>query len=184
MGKIAGIWSRVQQALFQVQECLPPLSEQQRRVMLVLEVVRIEEAVPPGGVSAEAGRHADAARPGGRARQRDGAEEPAECGEAAARRDAGDELGCSRVATRFPARRQRLQREGEREEETALTESGPRRGAEQPERDRIRGPAPRRHVGCTGRPGPHTGLRFHLTCGRAEAMNAPRTSQMEKTPCQ
>lgn len=48
MGKIAGIWSRVQQALFQVQECLPPLTEQQRRVILVLEVVRVEEQVPAG----------------------------------------------------------------------------------------------------------------------------------------
>lgn len=47
MGKIAGIWSRVQRALFQVQECLPPLSEQQYRVIVVLEVVRMEEAVPP-----------------------------------------------------------------------------------------------------------------------------------------
>ena len=47
MGKIAGIWSRVQQALFSVQECLPPLSAQQRRVILMLEVVRIEEHVPP-----------------------------------------------------------------------------------------------------------------------------------------
>lgn len=48
MGKIAGIWGRVQQALFQVAECLPPLTEQQRRLILILEVVRIEEQVPPG----------------------------------------------------------------------------------------------------------------------------------------
>ena len=47
MGKIAGIWSRVQQALFHVEECLPPLTEQQRQVILVLEVVRVEEMVPP-----------------------------------------------------------------------------------------------------------------------------------------
>jgi len=59
MGKIAGIWSRVQQALFQVQECLSPLSEQQRRVMLVLEVVRIEEAVPPGCLQWLGRRRAD-----------------------------------------------------------------------------------------------------------------------------
>jgi len=48
MGKIAGIWSRVQRTLFQVQEVLPPLSGQQQRVVLVLEVVRVEEQVPPG----------------------------------------------------------------------------------------------------------------------------------------
>ena len=45
MTKIAGIWSRVQQALFHVEECLPPLTEQHRRLILVLEVVRIEEDV-------------------------------------------------------------------------------------------------------------------------------------------
>jgi len=59
MGKIAGIWSRVQQALFQVQECLPPLSEQQRRVVLVLEVVRIEEQVPAGCLQWLGRRRAD-----------------------------------------------------------------------------------------------------------------------------
>jgi hypothetical protein len=59
MAKIAGIWSRVQQALFQVQECLPPLSEQQRRVILVLEVVRIEEQVPPGCLQWLGRRRAD-----------------------------------------------------------------------------------------------------------------------------
>ena len=59
MGKIAGIWSRVQQALFQVQECLPPLTEQQRRVILVLEVVRIEEQVPPGCLQWLGRRRAD-----------------------------------------------------------------------------------------------------------------------------
>jgi len=48
MGKIAGIWFRVQQALFQVEQSLPALSEQQRRVIMVLEVIRIEEQVPPG----------------------------------------------------------------------------------------------------------------------------------------
>jgi hypothetical protein len=48
MEKIAGIWFRVQQSLFHVQECLPPLTEQQRRVIFVLEVVRIEEHIPPG----------------------------------------------------------------------------------------------------------------------------------------
>lgn len=48
MGKIAGIWSRVQRALFAVQECLPPLTAQHRRLVLVLEVVRIEEQVPAG----------------------------------------------------------------------------------------------------------------------------------------
>jgi hypothetical protein len=48
MGKIAGIWFRVQQALFHVEECLPALTERQRRLILVLEVVRVEEQVPPG----------------------------------------------------------------------------------------------------------------------------------------
>jgi len=59
MGKIAGIWSRVQQTLFQVQECLPPLSEQQRRVILVLEVVRIEQHVPAGCLQWLGRRRAD-----------------------------------------------------------------------------------------------------------------------------
>lgn len=59
MGKIAGIWCRVQQALFQVQECLPPLTEQQRRVILVLEVVRIEAQVPPGCLQWLGRRRAD-----------------------------------------------------------------------------------------------------------------------------
>ena len=59
MGKIAGIWFRVQQALFQMQESLPPLTEQQHRVILVLEVVRIEEAVPPGCLQWLGRRRAD-----------------------------------------------------------------------------------------------------------------------------
>jgi hypothetical protein len=59
MAKIAGIWSRVQQALFHVEECLPPLTEQQRRVVLVLEVVRIEGQVPPGCLQWLGRRRAD-----------------------------------------------------------------------------------------------------------------------------
>lgn len=47
MAKIAGIWSRVQRALFHVEECLPVVTEQHRRLVLVLEVVRVEEQVPP-----------------------------------------------------------------------------------------------------------------------------------------
>lgn len=46
MDKIAGIWSRVQRALFHVEECLPVVTEQHKRLVLVLEVVRIEEHVP------------------------------------------------------------------------------------------------------------------------------------------
>jgi len=45
MEKIAGMWSRVQRVLFHVEECLPPLTEQLRRVVTVLEVVRIEDFV-------------------------------------------------------------------------------------------------------------------------------------------
>jgi len=41
MDKIAGIWSRVQQVLLHVAECLPPLTAQQRRLMLVLELARL-----------------------------------------------------------------------------------------------------------------------------------------------
>jgi hypothetical protein len=59
MGKIAGIWSRVQQALFQVQECLPPLTEQQRRLVMVLEVVRVEEHIPAGCLQWLGRRRAD-----------------------------------------------------------------------------------------------------------------------------
>lgn len=50
MDRIAGIWSRVQRALWHVEECLPPLMEQHRRVLQVLEVVRVEEFVPPGSL--------------------------------------------------------------------------------------------------------------------------------------
>jgi len=46
MSTIAGIWFRVQRALVHVEECLPPLTEQQRRLVTVLEVVRIEQHVP------------------------------------------------------------------------------------------------------------------------------------------
>jgi len=59
MGKIAGIWDRVQRSLFQVQECLPPLTEQQRRLILILEVVRVEEQVPPGCLQWLGRRRAD-----------------------------------------------------------------------------------------------------------------------------
>ena len=45
MSKVAGIWSRVQRTLFHVEECLPPLTTQQRRLVMVLEVVRIEQYV-------------------------------------------------------------------------------------------------------------------------------------------
>lgn len=45
MDKIAGIWSRVQRVLFHMEECLPPLTEQQRRLVEVLEVIRIEDHV-------------------------------------------------------------------------------------------------------------------------------------------
>jgi len=59
MEKIAGIWSRVQQVLLQVEECLPPLTEQQRRLILILEVVRIEEQVAPGCLQWLGRRRAD-----------------------------------------------------------------------------------------------------------------------------
>lgn len=48
MSKIAGIWSRVQRALFEMQECLPLLTAQHRRLVLILEVVRIEQHIPAG----------------------------------------------------------------------------------------------------------------------------------------
>ncbi len=48
MSTIAGIWSRVQQALFHVEECLPPLTEMHKRLVEVLEVIRIERHIPPG----------------------------------------------------------------------------------------------------------------------------------------
>jgi hypothetical protein len=53
------MWSRVQQVLLHVEECLPPLTEEQRRVILVLEVVRIEEQVRPGCLQWLGRRRAD-----------------------------------------------------------------------------------------------------------------------------
>ncbi len=50
MGTIAGIWSRVQRALFVVKEALRPLTEPQRQVVMVLEVVRVEDLVPAGSL--------------------------------------------------------------------------------------------------------------------------------------
>jgi hypothetical protein len=47
MNKIAGMWSRVQRALFHVGECVPWLTERQRQLITVLEIVRIEEHVSP-----------------------------------------------------------------------------------------------------------------------------------------
>ena len=49
MGTIAGIRSRVQRALFVVEEALPPLTEQQKLVVMVLEVVRVEQVIPARG---------------------------------------------------------------------------------------------------------------------------------------
>lgn len=48
MEKIAQIWNRVQRCLFEVEECLPGVTEQHRRVISALEVVRVEEHVRPG----------------------------------------------------------------------------------------------------------------------------------------
>jgi hypothetical protein len=59
MEKIAGIWSRVQRTLFHVEECLPPLTEAHRRLILVLEVVRIEEKVAAGWLQWLGRRRAD-----------------------------------------------------------------------------------------------------------------------------
>lgn len=48
MDKIAEIWSRVERSLFpHLEECLPEMTEVHRRVVLALEVVRIEERVSP-----------------------------------------------------------------------------------------------------------------------------------------
>jgi len=48
MDKIAEIWSRVQRSLFpDLQECLPLMTEKHRRLVYVLEVVRIEDHVRP-----------------------------------------------------------------------------------------------------------------------------------------
>jgi hypothetical protein len=46
--KIAEIWNRVERSLFpHLQECLPVMTHRHRQLVLVLEVVRIEEHVPP-----------------------------------------------------------------------------------------------------------------------------------------
>ncbi len=45
MCSISEIWFRVQRSLFHVKECLPAVTEQQRRLIVILEVVRIEEHV-------------------------------------------------------------------------------------------------------------------------------------------
>lgn len=45
MDRISEIWFRVQRCLFQVEESLPPLTERHRRLVSVLEVVRVEEYV-------------------------------------------------------------------------------------------------------------------------------------------
>jgi len=47
MSKIAGIWSRVQRALFHIEDSLPQLTAQHKRLIEVLEVLRIEVHVPP-----------------------------------------------------------------------------------------------------------------------------------------
>ena len=47
MSKIAGIWSRVQRALFHLEEALPPLSRPQQRLVGALEVIQIERHLPP-----------------------------------------------------------------------------------------------------------------------------------------
>lgn len=45
---ISGFWARVEGSLFpQLQECLPPMTAEHRRLVLVLEVMRIEEFVAP-----------------------------------------------------------------------------------------------------------------------------------------
>jgi hypothetical protein len=44
---IAGIWYRVQRALFYVEEMLPEAPAKHREIVQVLEVVRVEELVPP-----------------------------------------------------------------------------------------------------------------------------------------
>ena len=50
MQKVAQIWGRIQGALFpHLEQALDePLTEKQRQLVAVLEVVRIEEHVPPG----------------------------------------------------------------------------------------------------------------------------------------
>ena len=50
MDRTAGMWARVQRVLWHVEECLPPLREQHRRLIAVLEVVRLEEFVPAGAL--------------------------------------------------------------------------------------------------------------------------------------
>lgn len=59
MEKIAGMWFRVQRALLWVEESLPPLTESHRRLVLVLEVVRIEDKVAPGSFQWLGRRRAD-----------------------------------------------------------------------------------------------------------------------------
>jgi len=48
VNKIAEIWSRVQQRLFpDLGECLPGMREEHYRLAIILEVIRIEDHVPP-----------------------------------------------------------------------------------------------------------------------------------------
>lgn len=48
MDKIAEIWNRVERSLFvHLQECLPVMTQRHRRLVLVLEVVRVEDHVQP-----------------------------------------------------------------------------------------------------------------------------------------
>ena len=50
MSTIAGIRSGVQRALFHVEESLPPLSAQHKRLVAVLEAIRIERQIPAGSL--------------------------------------------------------------------------------------------------------------------------------------
>ena len=52
MSKVAHIWSNIQAVLFpHLERCFETkLTEQQRQVVAILEIVRIEDHVPPGGV--------------------------------------------------------------------------------------------------------------------------------------
>ena len=51
MEKIAQIWNRVQRSLFpHLRECLPGITEEQMRLAIVLEVIRIEDHIPPAWV--------------------------------------------------------------------------------------------------------------------------------------
>ena len=48
MDKIAEIWNRVERSLFaHLRECLPVMTHRHRRLVLVLEVVRVEDHVHP-----------------------------------------------------------------------------------------------------------------------------------------